>query len=362
MLLGDLIFFLGGFILVLLSIYATFKNRELKKYGVPVKLKVKSVDENKSKDGIRIGYMTTFEFEYNGNIQEHTLLTTKKFKIGSTKKGIFLKKGKKNNLSVSGEGFYLAPGGSIVLLLFGLLFMWILFWDLLNLSLYAIILPVIGLTLYLIIYITVFPVLLEKNKKSKNKKKVKFKEVYYSDTENEYTTVPSSLIRYIPKIKVNKQKEKIGIVTIAMILMFFFLAIISICIGIKATIKIIDVKVNWNLTTATVKEIYTYKTKDTNGRDIEKKGIIYDYTINERIYELNKKNASSFFNHKQGDKIKLYYNPNNPKEAEIRDGLFTNSFPLFLGVLFIYIGFVVTMNEKKKVRLYKAMIINKGGK
>ena len=111
--------------LIVLSIYMKYKDIQFRKYGVPVKLKIMDVKKikNKTKRGEEFedGYETTFEFEYNGEIKVETLQTSKKWKTGTIKNGTYLNKGKRNNLSVGGEGFYSDNGGVIFYFVFGII-------------------------------------------------------------------------------------------------------------------------------------------------------------------------------------------------------------------------------------------------
>ena len=124
-----LILALIGFALIVFTIYMRIKDLKLRKKGKIVKLKVKSIKELKNgnknnKEFIR-GYSTTFEFIDNDIKKEETIPTSKKFKVGSIKKGIFFEDGKANILSVDGEGFYFSKGGELFFISFG--FMIILF-------------------------------------------------------------------------------------------------------------------------------------------------------------------------------------------------------------------------------------------
>lgn len=125
-----LIWGLVGLGIVVLGVYLIIKDRSFKKNGVPVKLKVKEVKSIADTDLAvnRIsseGYLTTFEFDYNGTTIEKSLTTSKKFKVGSNKNGIYLPKGKANVLKVAGEGFQLVKGGGLFLISFGLLVMFL---------------------------------------------------------------------------------------------------------------------------------------------------------------------------------------------------------------------------------------------
>ena len=77
-----LIFGLIGLAMIVFAIYMKIKDIKFRKNGVPVKLKVKEVKENKYLDEnnkeIRNGYNITFEFSFNGIKKEETISTTKK--------------------------------------------------------------------------------------------------------------------------------------------------------------------------------------------------------------------------------------------------------------------------------------------
>lgn len=112
-----------GVALIALGIYVKHMEINFKKNGVKVKTRVilsERVNEYNGRPAN--GYKTTFEFQLDGENITQTMFTNKKFKEGTIKNGVYLKGKKKNTLSVSGEGFFLAKGGEIVIIAFGVIF------------------------------------------------------------------------------------------------------------------------------------------------------------------------------------------------------------------------------------------------
>lgn len=352
------IFFMLGLLLFILSVYFLYKDRKFKKKGVEVKFKVKDVKEDKNKEGIRTSYITTLEFEYNGETIEKTINTLKKFKIGSIKKGIFLDEKGNNNISVAGEGFYLAPGGAIILILISLVLMWTFIWRLFTLPTIAIVAPISVMFLYVFIYIAIYPKIVKKAKKSKTTKNEK---IYYNDEEDKYSSVSKSLIRYIPKTNKNTIKEEMNKSIIIFSIIFILLGTMASIYGIKETIRIMNVKQSWQEVTAIVKDVNEYITKDSEGNNITGKKVTYNYNIGEKEYHFEENIGVTPKNYKKGEEVKAYYNPENSKEIVTKSSLISGVILLPLGITFIYIGVIESVKEKRKVRLYKKVIIHKGG-
>ena len=118
-----MVLILVGVLLVALGVYVKYMEINFKKNGVKVRTRVISCERISEYNGRPAkGYKTTFEFQLNGENITHTMFTSKKFKEGSVKNGVYLKGKKKNTLSVSGEGFFLAKGGEFVIIAFGVIF------------------------------------------------------------------------------------------------------------------------------------------------------------------------------------------------------------------------------------------------
>ena len=112
-----------GVLLISLGVYVKYKAISFKKNGIKVKARVISSERISEFNGMPAnGYKTTFELQVDGQNITETIFTNKKFQEGTTKNAAYLKGKKKNTLSVSGEGFYLAKGGEIVIILFGIIF------------------------------------------------------------------------------------------------------------------------------------------------------------------------------------------------------------------------------------------------
>ena len=118
-----MILIIVGALLIALSIYAKYKAISFEKNGIKVKARVVKCEKINEYNGMPAnGFRTTFEFTADGENYTETMFTNKKFQEGTTKNAVYLKGKKKNALSVSGEGFYLAKGGEIVIFLFGAVF------------------------------------------------------------------------------------------------------------------------------------------------------------------------------------------------------------------------------------------------
>mgnify|MGYP004627912635 CR=1 FL=1 len=360
-----------GLAMIFFAIYMKIKDIKFKKNGIPVKLKVKEVKENKYLDEnnheIRNGYTVTFEFVLNGIKKEETVSTTKKFKVNSIKDGIYLEDSKSNNLSVEGEGFFVSKGATIFLISFGIIILFLVSYMIFDFSvkiLLTVILTYFGLLLGVIYF---FPILFPQKKKSITTKKDMIEKTYYKNANNnEYSTVSNSLVRYVPKSQFKnankKHNNKPSFANIMFLSIFIIIGGLLTCFGIVGTYNTIKVKLTCPTTIGKIEEIYKY-TQNSDDGVIESTGIIYKYSIHEKEYKLDYKTGSSYeFNtHKVGDKEKIYYQKNNPENAIAKSALGKTIVPLVIGVLFIYIALYVYVDDKRKQKLYE-MYILKGGK
>lgn len=360
-----------GLAMIFFAIYMKIKDIKFKENGIPVKLKVKEVKENKYLDEnnheIRNGYTVTFEFVLNGIKKEETVSTTKKFKVNSIKDGIYLEDSKSNNLSVEGEGFFVSKGATIFLISFGIVILFLVSYMIFDFSvkiLLTVILTYFGLLLGVIYF---FPILFPQKKKSITTKKDMIEKIYYKNANNnEYSTVSNSLVRYVPKPQFKnankKHNNKPSFANIMFLSIFIIIGGLLTCFGIVGTYNTIKVKLTCPTTIGKIEEIYKY-TQNSDDGVIESTGIIYKYSIHEKEYKLDYKTGSSYeFNtHKVGDKEKIYYQKDNPENAIAKSALGKTIVPLVIGVLFIYIALYVYVDDKRKQKLYE-MYILKGGK
>lgn len=360
-----------GLAMIFFAIYMKIKDIKFKKNGIPVKLKVKEVKENKYLDEnnheIRNGYTVTFEFVLNGIKKEETVSTTKKFKVNSIKDGIYLEDSKSNNLSVEGEGFFVSKGATIFLISFGIVILFLVSYMIFDFSvkiLLTVILTYFGLLLGVIYF---FPILFPQKKKSITTKNDMIEKIYYKNANNnEYSTVSNSLVRYVPKPQFKnankKHNNKPSFANIMFLSIFIIIGGLLTCFGIVGTYNTIKVKLTCPTTIGKIEEIYKY-TQNSDDGVIESTGIIYKYSIHEKEYKLDYKTGSSYeFNtHKVGDKEKIYYQKDNPENAIAKSALGKTIVPLVIGVLFIYIALYVYVDDKRKQKLYE-MYILKGGK
>ena len=138
-----------GLGLIGFGIFIKIKDISFKKDAVPTKFLIKKVEEVKYNDiderRIVREYRTTFEFEYNGVLKEQVMTIPKKFDEGSTKNGLYLEKNGKGIISVAGQGFYLAKGGEVVLIAFGIVFFTVSLYFLFDLPIKILLLVLLGL-------------------------------------------------------------------------------------------------------------------------------------------------------------------------------------------------------------------------
>lgn len=138
-----------GLGLIGFGIFIKIKDISFKKEAVPTKFLIKKVEViqgNNIDEGTVIReYRTTFEFEYNGVLKEQVMTIPKKLDEGSIKNGLYLEKNGKGIISVAGQGFYLAKGGEVVLIAFGIVFFTVSLYFLFDLPIKILLLVLLGL-------------------------------------------------------------------------------------------------------------------------------------------------------------------------------------------------------------------------
>ncbi len=123
------IFFLVvGIVILLVSLYMIFRTIQLNKKGVKIITTVTECEEVEKvlKDKVvKLGYDTTFKFEYDGEMYTEIMRTEKKYEIGSTHSGTYIHNGKQGNLYLDEEGVYNGSiqNGLLVLYLSGIPFL-----------------------------------------------------------------------------------------------------------------------------------------------------------------------------------------------------------------------------------------------
>lgn len=359
-----------GILLIAVAIYAEILKIRFAKNGIQTKAKVIKSEKIKrdTSKGNRIanGYNTTFEFNINGENKTETIFTEKKFKEGSIKNCVYLQGKKGNMLSVAGEGFYLANGGAIFLILFGLVFIFggLAFNNIITTkTIYIIAIGFFATVLLAIFIMSLLPKKLKKNKKHKPS----IKEIISTNEESEYSNVDSHLVRYIPVIEQSKNKIIDEIMHYIFILIFVFIGTVVLMLGAKEARNSYNIKNTYSCVEAEIIEIYNYKAKSADSddeNDITSVGYIYSYEVNGKKYEFNDEvGASKIFNHKHvGDTNKLYYNQNNPNDAVPKEKLNNYAIMLIIGLLFLYIAILVHINTSKNIKLYKEYVKRSGGK
>lgn len=354
-----------SFLCIIFSIYLKVKDIKFKKKGIPVKLRVKKVDKmylktrNVNDKQIRNGYEVTFEFEYNGTKKDLVLNSSKRFKVGSVKNGIYLDGDDKNNLSVAGEGFWLAEGGELLLASFGLFMLSICIFASFNASMqiyiYAFLIYI--MITFIIIY---FPY----NKSGKRIEENKIEQIYHEDAyTDDYSNVDSTLVRYIPNEKIDKSvknyKKSFGVLFFQ--LMFIGMGLIFIILGIYLGYHEFDVTHNWKITTAKINDTYIYSVKGEDGI-INKVGIIYEYEVDGKSYLFDYKTTKSeaaIESYNVGDEILIHYDIDNPKDAVVN--INSGSFIILFGIgfLFLFLGIYFIINDRNKKNFYNEYLLER---
>ena len=353
-------FILIPLLVIVLTIYSQIKVRKFKKNATIVKARVKEVKRIENSDKTLRGYDVTFEFEYNGELKNETIFSSKSFKVNSVKDGLYLEGKRSNSLSVEGEGFYVDKGSAFFGITFGIFVIYLVVCSILDVSEKIIIESVLLYLLILFSGLVIRYLILNKNKIfNKNNKKSKNDEidaVFYDKAHyDEYSMVDSNLIRYIPEYKKPKESKKINIFDVMFTFIFAGLGGIATIIGISGLMFMLKTIITYDSTIAKISDIYTYETATKDGKK-ESIRAIYTYEVDGYEYTLDYETSGMYFK-KVGDKEKLYYDKNEPSNSIPRFSLLLRVFvPLIIGLLFIYVGVQDVMKKNKKKRLYDAYV------
>lgn len=353
-------FILIPLLVIVLTIYSQIKVRKFKKNATIVKARVKEVKRIENSDKTLRGYDVTFEFEYNGELKNETIFSSKNFKVNSVKDGLYLEGKRSNSLSVEGEGFYVDKGSAFFGITFGIFVIYLVVCSILDVSEKIIIESVLLYLLILFSGLVIRYLILNKNKIfNKNNKKSKNDEidaVFYDKAHyDEYSMVDSNLIRYIPEYKKPKESKKMNIFDVMFTFIFAGLGGIATIIGISGLMFMLKTIITYDSTIAKISDIYTYETATKDGKK-ESIRAIYTYEVDGYEYTLDYETSGMYFK-KVGDKEKLYYDKNEPSNSIPRFSLLLRVFvPLIIGLLFIYVGVQDVMKKNKKKRLYDAYV------
>lgn len=353
-------FILIPLLVIVLTIYSQIKVRKFKKNATIVKARVKEVKRIENSDKTLRGYDVTFEFEYNGELKDETIFSSKNFKVNSVKDGLYLEGKRSNSLSVEGEGFYVDKGSVFFGITFGIFVIYLVVCSILDVSEKIIIESVLLYLLILFSGLVIRYLILNKNKIfNKNNKKSKNDEidaVFYDKAHyDEYSMVDSNLIRYIPEYKKPKESKKMNIFDVMFTFIFAGLGGIATIIGISGLMFMLKTIITYDSTIAKISDIYTYETATKDGKK-ESIRAIYTYEVDGYEYTLDYETSGMYFK-KMGDKEKLYYDKNEPSNSIPRFSLLLRVFvPLIIGLLFIYVGVQDVMKKNKKKRLYDAYV------
>ena len=342
---GKLLLVLIGGACIVFGVVIKVIDLNFKRKGVKVKLKVKDVEKNidseNGKSEFNNGYKTTFIFDYNGKEMEETLITEKRFKKDSILNGVFLPDGKRNRLSVAGEGFYLAQGGDLFLIIFGILVALIGLYVMFDISVKIVIYTVI---IFAVLFFIIIRIIIKSNNNDIMKN-----QAYKSEVYDETFSVDATLIRYIPKVKRVKTSLPELIILVLITLgagICFFL------IGIKTLYSSISIKLTYPSTNGKISNVYDYITFES-GEKIKNKGIVYDFHANGQTYSIDNKLGISLTRYKVGDSVKVYYDDENPENAILNSELYQRGTLVILGIMFIYVGVYIILNYRKKNAIYK---------
>ena len=353
-------FILIPLLVIVLTIYSQIKVRKFKKNATIVKARVKEVKRIENSDKTLRGYDVTFEFEYNGELKDETIFSSKNFKVNSVKDGLYLEGKRSNSLSVEGEGFYVDKGSVFFGITFCIFVIYLVVCSILDVSEKIIIESVLLYLLILFSGLVIRYLILNKNKIfNKNNKKSKNDEidaVFYDKAHyDEYSMVDSNLIRYIPEYKKPKESKKMNIFDVMFTFIFAGLGGIATIIGISGLMFMLKTIITYDSTIAKISDIYTYETATKDGKK-ESIRAIYTYEVDGYEYTLDYETSGMYFK-KVGDKEKLYYDKNEPSNSIPRFSLLLRVFvPLIIGLLFIYVGVQDVMKKNKKKRLYDAYV------
>ena len=341
----DILFGIVGIGLIILGIYLKIKDISFRKEARIVKFLVKKVEEiSDTEEGKKIvrGYNTTFEFEYEGNKKEYTMTTSKKFKEGSTKEGLYLLKNGKETVSISGEGFYLAKGGELILIVFGIVTLVVLLFEI------SFTILIIILLLCLALFV-LFPMIVSQ-KSNKNKKET----IYYNESNNnDYSTVNENLVRYIPK----REKSKSSNVPIIIIyILLISVGLILTVFGVKNTVKSMQLKKSYSKVEGEITNVREKYQKTPEG-DETSLYVTYTYYVDGISYSFEEYGGpkNGINNYKIGDVTDIYYDKNDPNTA-VTKSYFNAIIEPAIGILIIFIGIFVFIEDRKQRKLYKAYV------
>lgn len=344
-----------GIGLIVLGIYLKIKDSKFKKEAVIVKFLVKKVEKVSDKDEegeIVRGYHTTFEFEYEGKTKEYTMITSKKFKEGSTKEGLYLLKDGKETVSISGEGFHLAKGGALALIVFGITVVLIMSYVLFKFSAWTLIYCLVFLFALLgLLVIRPFS-FSKKNKTGKDK-------VYYDDEANQYSSVNPNLTRYIPEAS----GKGIDVGAIILSIFLFAMGTVFFVIGINFATDAKKIKNEYEKVEGKIINISERPGRNTDGNKTTYIDLTYQYEVDGITYTIDESGGekSELSTYEIGDTTTIYYDKNDPNVAVTSKSL-SSVGPLGGGLLFMLSGIYIFANYMKKRKLYKLYLKSSEGK
>lgn len=151
---SSIIFLLLSVAFIVFGIYLEIKHLKIKKHGISTKFKVKACEEDPRYDpnaGATECYRTTFEYNNNSNLDEQSIITLKKFKVGSIVDGVYLNDGNIEKIYITGEGYQKRSGG-LYLSYFGLMILIIMILYFLQVTTLVMIMSFLGLAILFVIF------------------------------------------------------------------------------------------------------------------------------------------------------------------------------------------------------------------
>lgn len=334
-----------GLLLIGITIYGAIKSVRFKKNGVLVYTEVKKVKEIKDDEGIVTGYDVTFAFEYNGH-QEETISCSKRFKVGSKHDALFLPNDKLVRLSVKQEGFYVAKGGNVAIISFALFLFFLAAYIILDFSTKILIYTVLIYFIALFLFIGIM-----NRQGGKNNEKG---EIYNTPSEDEFSSVDKSLIRYKPKnTYVRKQESSFSLLS----LIFIGLGGILVFGVTSSLLQLYNNRENYEVVIGEISKINYYSTDDSDDEYMIE--LVYTYEVNGEKYKLEYPTGKNkeYFSYEIGEKEEIYYSKNNPNDAFPKSTSKIIIVMLMVGLLFMYYGIYFVIHSKRKQKIYDIYIM-----
>lgn len=348
-----LIVFLIGLGFVIVDVILLINSKKSIGLGFVVDMIVKSVEEltriDENGGNIVAGYKVTFEFNYNGQTKIETLCLNEKPSINKKIKGLYDPNKSSNSISLLEKNkttFFF-----VFLLLFGVFWLICGLYIMLNFST-KIFIKIVGF--YVIVILLFLIIKIIKNKSFHINENISITD------DDVISAIPDDLVRYIPEYKAKKIRTKLSFGSIFLSLIFISLGLIFLGSSFNLAKRAFHIKYNYSKVEGVIKNTYLYSTNSDEEENLV--GVLYEYEVNGIKYELDYKTgiSANISNYNIGDKMNLYYNEKDPRDALPKKGLGSDLIPLMMSVLFIYISIFIINLEMKKISAYKRYVYYKG--